>query len=472
MVILSDMSSPLSRARAVPELWLLFVLSALLHFWKLFTPNAVVFDELHYERFTGYYLQHAYLFDVHPPVGRLLFVAFAAALHLPATKLIIPEPFPVLRIVTAAFATFLVPLVYILLRQLGANRRVATFGATLLLLENALLVMGRLILVDITLIVFGLIALTTYLATHAREGRVRWAWLAASAFFAGLALSIKWTGASALGIVLATWFFDALKRRRRIVHLVGEGALLTLIPAAIYLGAFYLHFALLTHTGPGDVYMAADFRAQQIGSVQFVPGAHLSFWAKLAQAHHAMSYGNSALEFAINPGASPWYTWPIMKHPISLWGDPRVPGDKQMLILLGNPVVWWAGLIAFFAGTVSFVLQRERWRGHEFGYAFLMGGVLLNYVPFMAIKRLMYLYHYLFALTLLTALAAYVFGVMTRTIDDDAPPWRIPTRRMQLVYGGVLALVLIGFVYFLPFTYGWRVSAAGFDHRFWVLHPY
>src|SRR6185437_4751992 len=150
----------------------------------------------------------------------------------------------------------LVPLVYIILRQIGANRRIATLGATLLLLENALLVMGRLILVDIILIVFGLLALTTYLATHGRDGRARWAWLAASAIFAGLALSIKWTGASALGIVLTAWFFDLVARRWSVRRFIGEGALLTLIPAAIYLGAFAIHFALLTHTGPGDVYMA------------------------------------------------------------------------------------------------------------------------------------------------------------------------------------------------------------------------
>lgn len=466
------MSRGQPRLLTAPELWIILALSAALHFWKLFTPNAVVFDELHYERFTGYYLQHAYLFDVHPPVGRLLFVGLAALLHLPAAKLIVPDPEPVLRVVTATFGTLLAPLLYVLLRQLSANRRVATLGATLVLLENALLVMGRLILVDIILIVFGLLALTAYLATHARDSRARWAWLATSALFAGLSLSVKWTGASALGMILATWFFDALRRRRPVSRIVAEGAVLTLIPAAIYLGAFYFHFALLTHTGPGDVYMPANFRAQQIGSVQFVPGARMSFWTKLRQVHHAMSYGNAALEFASNPGASPWYTWPIMKHPIALWGDPRGSGDKRMMILLGNPIVWWAGMIAFFAGIASFVLQRERWRGRELGYAFLMGGVLLNYVPFMAIKRLMYLYHYLFALTLLTALAAYVFGVMTGSMDDDTAPWQLATRRLQLLYGGLVLVALAGFVYYLPFTYGWRISNAGYGHRFWLLHPF
>ena len=39
----------------LPELWILTVLSAVLRFWRLYSPQVVVFDELHYERFAGYY---------------------------------------------------------------------------------------------------------------------------------------------------------------------------------------------------------------------------------------------------------------------------------------------------------------------------------------------------------------------------------------------------------------------------------
>ncbi|HXT13987.1 MAG TPA: phospholipid carrier-dependent glycosyltransferase [Gemmatimonadaceae bacterium] len=466
------MARLLSRVRARPEVWILTAVSAAFHFWRLFTPNAVVFDEVHYERFTGYYLAHSYFFDVHPPVGRLLYVVLAALLHIPSAQLTTPVAEPVLRVLPATFGTLLVPLTYLLLRQLGANRRVATLGATMLLLENALLVIARLILVDVMLIAFGMMALTAYLAARTRVGRARWAWLAASACCAGLSLSIKWTGASALGMILAAWGIGVLRAVRPTRRTFAEGIVLVLVPAVIYCGAFAIHFAMLTNTGPGDVYMPMDFRATLRGSRNYSPNAHLSYWKKLAEMHHAMSYGNEALESLTNPGASKWYTWPIMKHPISLWGDPRLPGDKQMIILLGNPVVWWAGLIAFFGGVLSYRFQRDRWRGREFAFWFLAGGILLNYVPFMAIKRLMYLYHYLFALTLMISFGAYVFGVATRSIDDDGAPWRLGGMRLRTLYGGVVVLALIGFIYYLPLSYGYAMSNAAWNARFWVLHPH
>src|SRR5436305_2912143 len=103
-----------ARSGSLPELWILTAPSAVLHYWRLFTPRAVVFDEIHYERFTGDYLSHSYLFDVHPPFGRMMIAGFARLLHIPATAFVQPVAEPVLRALPAAFGTALVPLVFIL----------------------------------------------------------------------------------------------------------------------------------------------------------------------------------------------------------------------------------------------------------------------------------------------------------------------------------------------------------------------
>jgi dolichyl-phosphate-mannose--protein O-mannosyl transferase len=54
----------------------------------------------------------------------------------------------------------------------------------------------------------------------------------------------------------------------------------------------------------------------------------------------------------------------------------------------------------------------------EDALAFLTGGLLINYAPFMGIRRVMYLYHYLFALVFLVMLAAYCGGVLAGWNDD------------------------------------------------------
>ena len=450
------------RPLALPELWILTLSSAALHFWHLFSPRAVVFDEVYYEKFAGFYMTGAHFFDVHPPLGRLLFLGLAKILGIGPDPLVSGVSEPALRILPATFGTLLVPLVFVVLYQLRASRRVATLGALAILLDNALLTISRLILPDIFLIVFGLAAVSAYLEARTREGRGRWGFLALSGLLAGCALSVKWTGASGLGVVLAAWFADWVIAGRPWRRFVREGALLVALPAAVYASAWAAHFALITHSGQDDLIMSTQFRMQLPGDARYNPAApRLSLWAKIRDVHHAIGFGNASLEYTTHVSASPWYTWPVMKHPIGMWqADPAMTATSPhtMIILLGNPVVWWAALIGAAIGVVGFLVKRRRFDGREFGFFLLLGGLLLNYVPFMAIHRLMYLYHYLFALVYLVAFAAYSNGVLGE-------------RRSTWFYGGLIALMFAGFVYYAPFSYGLTLSAPAYDQRFWLLHP-
>jgi dolichyl-phosphate-mannose-protein mannosyltransferase len=349
---------------------------------------------------------------------------------------------------------------------------VAAIGAIAILLDNALLVISRLILPDIFLIVFGIGALCCYLSARTRAGAVRLAFVAASAFLAGCALSVKWTGASALGLVLAAWLLDVVRRRG--LHVAREGLLLAGIPALVYLASWDAHFALLSRSGPGDRFMSARFQKQLPGAALYDPAApRLSFWTKLGEVHHAIRYGNGTLQNVSNVGSSPWYTWPIMKHPIALWEAPAVAsGERTMIILLGNPVVWWGALFAALIGVVAWIARRRRFVGADYGVTLLLAGAVANFLPFAMITRVMYLYHYLFALVFVTALAALSCGVLAGWNEPDDTAWHFASRRSAVVYAGVVALIAIGFVYFLPFTYGWTLSAASWDQHFRVLHPF
>lgn len=462
-----------SRLRLTPELLGLTVLSLFTHFWNLFSPAAVVFDEAYYEKFAGYYLTHTFYFDVHPPLGDLMYAGVARLLHIAPAILTAPAPAPALRLLPATFGALTIPLVYIILMQLGVGRRIATLAAAAVVLDNALLAASRLILLDTLLIGFGLAAIACYLASRDRPTGVRLGWLAASAFFAGCGLSIKWTGSSALAVILTAWFVACIRSRIAMKQLLTEGLVLTAIPAIIYCAAFAIHFSLLTRSGPGNSFMSARFQSQLVDSPHFDSSVRVSYWAKMRDVHHAIRYANGGLQNATNPAASPWYTWPIMKHPFALWEDSApAPGTKTMTILLGNPVVWWGGLAGVLLGLAMIVLRRWRYDGYTYALVFLGGAVAINYLPFVAIHRLVYLYHYLFALIFVVALGSVMLGVpagWNGTRDDF---WSFPTRRSAAGYAGAIALLFVGFVYFLPFTYGWTLSVAAWEARFWVLHPH
>src|SRR3954469_10470483 len=121
------------RERVRPEFIVLTVLSAAMHLWRLFTPKVVVWDEIHFEHHAGRYLAGTHYFDVHPPLGKLLYAAEARLFHIPASVLLAGQPAVALRMLPALLGLLIVPLVYVLLRQLGAARRVATLAAFVVL---------------------------------------------------------------------------------------------------------------------------------------------------------------------------------------------------------------------------------------------------------------------------------------------------------------------------------------------------
>lgn len=455
-----------------PELYALVAASALSHFWRLFTPNVVVFDEMYFKHFAGHYLDRTFYFDVHPPLANLVFAAVARLAGVPAATLLGDAPVPVLRIVSAICGTLLVPLGYVILRQLGAARRVATLGGLALLFENALLVDTRLTFVEPQIIAAGLGALSVALAARAVAGARRWMLVAVSGVFAGMAFSAKWTGASALGIILAIWAFDAWRARRLTKRAIVEAGVLVAVPASVYVAAFAIHFALVNHMGVGQAYMSGRFHRTLIGDPLFDSTVHMSLLTKIVDAHDAMRRGNRFLEYVTHPAASPWYTWPIMKHPIALWENDQVePGHKQIIVLLGNPVVWWGALIGVVGAAVWLLRRAELASPQRFGLCVLVGAFALNFVPFIFITRLMYLYHYLFALVFGVLAAAYWWGTVARWNDDETPLFHFASRRSATLYWALVALIVVSFAYFSPLSYGWPISQRAFDTRFWVLNP-
>jgi len=188
--------------------------------------------------------------------------------------------------------------------------------------------------------------------------------------------------------------------------------------------------------------------------------------------HRAMIAENNSLVGTTHVGSSPWFTWPIMKHPMSYWvSDPTHP-SSGIVLLLGNPLVWWGSLAASLAGWLLFFLRRSRWKAHRDALAILTGAYLLNFLPFAAIQRLMFLYHYLFALVVLCLLGALSLGVLMRWDGDDELSFAFATRRSKIAYWALLGVLAGGFVYFAAFSYALPISQSSFEARFWLLHPH
>ena len=104
-----------------------------------------------------------------------------------------------------------------------------------------------------------------------------------------------------------------------------------------------------------------------------------------------------------------WYQWIFDGRPILYYRDLDVPGMKSLFASFNNPLVSWAGLLAFFAVAVQTV-RRRCGRG-----LFILAAILSQFVPWLPIGRILFAYHYFPTVLFLCFAIAYLMdGVMER----------------------------------------------------------
>lgn len=433
--------------------WLLLAAGLLTHFAFFGHPGSVVFDEVHFGKFISGYYTHQYFFDIHPPLGKLIIAGFGKLFHFrPDLSFAnIGEKYPdhkylALRFLPSLSGALLVPVVYLLALELGLSSIAALGAGIFVLLENSLIVQSRLILLDGFLLLFGFAGLLCYFRW--RNGGSKYLALAAGALAAG-AVSVKWTGASFLAIMLALeawhiWQHWELQEWR---HLVARAATFILLPFVMYFCVFWAHFALLTKSGTGDAFMTPGFQKTLKGNSN-EKQADLktpNLFRKFTELNVQMYQSNQRLT-ATHPYSSLWYTWPFMARPIFYWVE-----GNQRIYLLGNPVIWWASTAAVLSLLLSWLAGKTR---RDLTAWILLGGYALNMLPFVGIHRVMFLYHYTIGLVFAILMLAYL-------IDHSA-------RKPKKWVAGLALAALASFIYFSPLTYGLTLSPKSYENHVWV----
>lgn len=188
-------------------------------------------------------------------------------------------PFREMRGYIAVIGALPVPLVHEILRETGARGTTAVLCALLVMLDNAHVAQTRLILLDAPLIVFMLLSLYCYIRFYGERYRdfsaAWWGWLAATGVSLALTVSCKLIGVFAFltiggAVVWDLWNVLDIRRgvplRKVAKHFCARALLLIVLPIGVYLAWFWVHFALLTHSGPGDEFMSAEFQQTLIGN--------------------------------------------------------------------------------------------------------------------------------------------------------------------------------------------------------------
>lgn len=487
----------LTRLLRVPtEVYVLAVLAVVTRFLWLTRPRAIVFDEVYFRDAALRYADSSYYFDPHPPLAKLILAGWAqligvdASHSVPDGAVATPEsldPAVALRVIPALAGAALIVVFYYFLSELGAGRKVATLGAGALLLDNALALESRLILLDSMLLFFGMAGLTVFLVARRSTGRRHWVLLTVAAVLIGMCVSTKVTGLCILGVVGLIGVVTTIVGRVPWRRWVPQAAVLLIVPFAVFFGSYAVHTPLLTNSGDGDRFMSEEFQATLKGNPLYDPDASMgpieSFW-EMQRATHEYE---KALKDRTHPYQSEWTVWPVEKRSIYYYLGPQDgEGRSRYLYLIGNPMVWWGTLIGVGVTAMAWIVMPALYRPHRRRLAMLVAAYAGSYLPFALIDRPMFLYHYFFPLLFSLAFAVYGIGVLARWVPEpdpapapagsiaplpsepDAVAWRFPSKASAAVYGAILTLTLLVFLWFSPLTYGFPLTEGQLQDRMWL----
>ncbi|MEA2715593.1 MAG: dolichyl-phosphate-mannose-protein mannosyltransferase [Candidatus Parcubacteria bacterium] len=459
----------------------LLVLSAVTHFIYFGRPAEVVFDEVHFGGFASAYDSGKYFFDIHPPLGKLLISGAGYIGGFKATtadygkigNAFVDSRYIWYRILPM-LAGFLLPLViFFLCFRLGLSRESSFLAGLFVILENSLLVQSRFMLLDSFLLLFGFSALLFYFAAEQTASRKAFLGLMAlSAIAAALSFSVKWTGLSFIGLIFLVEIWNVIrdiKNPKSWQAAISKIFFFCLIGFFIYFMIFAVHFALLPKSGPGDAFMTPAFQKTLEGSIYANDPAiePRNLFGKFLELNSEMYIANETLS-QTHQYSSLWYTWPLMLRPIYYWTDVHdatltagatgTPAVESEIYLLGNPFIYWLSSAAMLFIAADFLLRLRRPESCKgcFIPAFLIVGYLANWLPFIFITRVMFIYHYFTALIFAIIALAYV-------VDRIEKP---TVRRAAGI--SLIVLFCLSFIFWSPFSYGLPLSVHGQDIRFWL----
>uniref|UniRef100_A0A8C6TB10 Protein O-mannosyl-transferase 1 n=1 Tax=Neogobius melanostomus TaxID=47308 RepID=A0A8C6TB10_9GOBI len=249
-------------------------------------PNSVVFDEVYYGQFVSLYMKRVFFIDDSgPPLGHMIlsagayFGGFDGNFVWNRIGAEYPDGVSVwsLRLLPALCGAFSVPLVYSLSLELGASYLSALGAAVLFLLENALIVQSRFMLLESVLIFFMLLSFFCYLRFHntCHSSWFSYCWLLFSGASIAVAIGVKYMGLLSYLLLLGvacvhTWSLigdRTLSHLSVCVHAVCRAVCLVVVPVLLYVFWFYVHLSLLHRSGPHDQLMSSAFQATLEGGL-------------------------------------------------------------------------------------------------------------------------------------------------------------------------------------------------------------
>ena len=420
------------RARPWLVALLLGIAAQILFTVHLDQPSRIMFDEVHYVPAAQALLDLSGPRNIeHPLLGKELIAAGMALLG--------DNPFG-WRLFPSLAGTASVLAVFAFVWLLLGSMRAAVIGAALAMLNQTLFVQARTAMLDVFLGAFVLWALVLMLwAMRGRGGQVWRRWIAGAALL-GLATAVKWAAIPYVALAGLAFIVirmrDALRAKRPLAHaLAGRDQPhwpgLATIPALLLLGVVSIAVYLVTFT-PAFFYAMSPLDLHGLFAQQW------EMYALQTQKLKAHTY------------QSDWWSWPLMLRPIWYFYE-WDRGAQRGVLLIGNPLVMWGGLVAVLACYWAWLKDKAI---RPLAVALLWTASLAIYVVIP--KSLGFYYYYHLSGLFLCLVLAIAFHHFDRGRNRGREEW-------------FAAASLLIFLYFYPILAAQPLaSEQGFTYWMWL----
>jgi len=254
----------------------------------------------------------------------------------------------------------------------------------------------------------------------------------------GMACATKWIGIySAAGLALIFfWKLWIEFRRREKTGIYVRRFLLTgcfclvffiIIPLAIYYFSYYRHFLV-----DGITSFKEMFSREYVEKVVDLQERILDYHAGLGGDTHYFR--------------SPWYQWPVIWWPMWYYsGADYVASDMVSSIsCMGNPAVWWTGLVALVLILFYSVWKRRSPKA----WLLVLIGFASQFLPWVLVPRSTFIYHYFASVPFIILCIALCLERLARQ-DEKAFKW---------LSAAIVVAALVLFAAFYPLESGVTVA--------------
>ena len=368
-------------SRPLPVALALGALAQALFAWRLTTPHTLVFDEVHYVPAARTLAALSGPANIeHPLLGKAIVALCIAVFGDDALGW---------RAFSSVAATAVVMGVFAILWLTFRSIRTALLGGLLVLVNFTVFVQARIAMLDGFMAAFVVLAVAAMLWAARGQGRaVAWRWLVGGVLL-GSACGTKWTAVPY--VAFAALAFVAVKRTCPHAW-----------PGLGWFRAWAILGASVAATYTATFAPAFFYASDPMTWRTFLP-FQADMYARQTQVLPAHTY------------QSAWWTWALDIRPVWYLYEP-VDGAQRGVLMLGNPVVMWSGLVAVAACLWAWARARDA----------KLGPVAMLWIGSYAVWAIVpkspsfFYYYYLPSIWLPVVIAAALHRYGRRRVWDEA----------------------------------------------------